>query len=38
MIDDFALNQPLSLNVTENFGKKEETAITAKMIRKIKVI
>jgi hypothetical protein len=38
MIDDFALNQPLSLNVTENFGKKEETAITAKMIRNLMLI
>ena len=33
MIDDFAINQPLSLKDTDNFGKKEETAFTAKMIR-----
>ena len=33
MTDDFNLNEPLSLKVTENFGDKEENTLTAKMIR-----
>ncbi len=34
MTDDFNINEPLSLKVTENFGEKEENTLTAKMIRK----
>lgn len=33
MGDEFNINEPLSLKVTESFGDKEENAITAKMIR-----
>jgi hypothetical protein len=35
MTDEFNIDEPLSFKVTESFGAKEETAITAKMIRKI---
>lgn len=34
MGDEFNLNEPLSFKVTGNFGEREESAITAKMIRK----
>ena len=33
MSDEFNINEPLSFKVTGNFGEKEESAITAKMIR-----
>jgi hypothetical protein len=35
MGDEFNLNEPLSFKVTGNFGEKEESAITAKMIRNL---
>ncbi len=35
MNDDFNMNEPLSLKMTENFGDNQENTLTNKMIREL---